>query len=121
MYSQVDQQAARLLKQPITPPETGDLCYAPVDQRVIRKVRLNDLAQRAYFNMGDAAAADQRAAQVAFHTALDAYIDGAVEREMDNIPMGRKASMIDELPQTHTQDRRPVDYAAERDAFIHQE
>lgn len=121
LYSQVDVQAARLTGQPAEPPETGALCYAPVDNRVTRKIRKHDLAQRAFFSLADAAQADKRAAQVAFHTALSDYVDAGVEREMDAMPIRRRATLMDELPQNHTRDRRTIDYAMERERFINQE
>lgn len=121
LYSQVDQQAARLLNQPQEPPETGSLCYAPVDNRVIRKIRANDLAQRAFFDLRDAAEHDRKAAQLAFNTALSDYVDLGVEKAMDEVPIQRRGFMVDELPQNHTTDRRRVDYELERELFINQE
>lgn len=121
LYSQVDQQAARLMGQPSEPPETGALCYAPIDNRVIGKIRRHDLAQRAFFHLGDAAAADKQAANIAFRTALSDYVDLGVERAMDDVPLRRRGSMTDELPLSHTTDRRTLDYGAERERFISQE
>jgi hypothetical protein len=121
LYTQVDQQAARLMGQPSEPPATGALCFAPVDNRVINKIRRHDLAQRAYFSLTDAAAADKQAAETAFRTALSDYVDLGVERAMDDVPLQRRGGMTDELPLNHTTDRRQLDYAAERERFITQE
>ena len=121
IYSQVDQKAARLLGQPDHPPETGSLCYAPLDNRVTRKIRLNDLAQRAFFNLADAAEADKKAATTAFNTALSDYVDLGVQAAMDDVPIQRRGFMTDELPQNHTTDRKRIDYDAERERFINQE
>jgi hypothetical protein len=121
LYSQVDQQAARLMGQPAEPPETGSLCYAPLDNRVLRKVRLNDLAQRAFFDLADAAQADKAKAQVAFRTALSDYVDAGVAKAFDDVPLQRRGFMTDELPLNHTRDRRRLDYEAERERFITQE
>ena len=121
LYSQVDQMAARLMGQPNEPPETGSLCYAPIDNRVTRKIRLNDLAQRAFFDLSDAAQADKKASSRAFHTALSDYVDLGVEKAMDDIPLQRRGFITDELPQNHTRDRRRIDYEAERERFITQE
>jgi hypothetical protein len=121
LYSQVDQQVARLTGQPPEPPDTGALCYAPMDQRVVGRIRRHDLAQRAFFALQDAAAHEQRNAQVEFHTALADYMDVSVAAAFDAVPLRTKGSLVDELPQDHTQDRRVIDYEAERERFITQE
>lgn len=120
-YSQIEQQWMRLTRRPDTPPDPGALCYAPFDQRVIRKVRAHDRVLRAWGNLGTAYAEEQKMAKRAFHEALADYTDTSVEMAFDRVPLRTRGQLVDELPQDHTQDRRVIDLEAERERFITQE
>lgn len=117
-YTQVEVNWAKLLGQPGEPPQLGSLPYADFDQRVIRKLRAYDRTRTAFSTLLAAEAHQRKEAEIAFRTALAAYVDNAVEAAFDELPMTRRAALIDAIPRDPTQDRVPLDLAAATDAFI---
>lgn len=118
-YTQIEQQWAAMVKQPETPPETGDLPYAPLDQRVFRRLRAFDRAMRAYRDLASCYDAEKEGAEIAYRTALADYVDTGFASRFDELSRARRASLIDELPRDFTKTPVRVDYAAERESFIH--
>lgn len=117
-YTQVDVNWAKLAGRPGEPPDVGALPYAPFDQRVIRKLRAYDRTRWAFANLVNAEQHEQREAEIAFRSALSQYVDDAVESAFDDLPLTRKAGLVDALPHAPTMDRRSVDLEGATDAFI---
>jgi hypothetical protein len=66
------------------PPTAGDLAYAECDQRVIRKLRAHDLAQRAQAQLANASTVErQRAEQGLRKAMLAAYATEAEDTVRD--------------------------------------
>ena len=117
-HTETEKSWARLMGLPEDPPAPGDLPFVLPDERVWRKIRQYDRTKRAHQHLADAYAEDQKAAGLAFRSALADYTDTAVEHAMDGLSLPRKAALVDHLPRNFTQDRRTVDTAAARDTFI---
>lgn len=117
-YNATEQNWAALMRRPTTPPEPGSLAFAPFDQRVVRRIRLYDRAQRAHQSLAHAYAAEQGRAEQDFRRALSDYLDQGVEAAFDALPLTRRSALIDALPRSHTADRVQVDLEQARDTFI---
>jgi hypothetical protein len=83
-YSAEEAAWARWAGLPDEPPTAGDLAYAECDQRVIRKLRAHDLAQRAQAQLANASTVERRGAEQGLRKAmLAAYATEAEDTVRD--------------------------------------
>lgn len=117
-YNQTEEQWQKIMKRPTTPPAPGSLAYAPVDQRVIRRVRQLNRTWMAFRNLLEAHKHEQDVAQLAFRKALSQYVDEAVGQEFDALTMRQRAGLKDEVRTDFTQTSTPFDLDRANEAFL---
>ena len=93
-YTAEESQWARWLGRPEAPPAPGDLPYAPVDQRVIGRLRARDRARLAHASLAAASTAERVAHEQDLRKAMLASFAG----EMRDAVTDTWAGIADAIP-----------------------